>query len=672
MAQRRIDTFASRDARNDINDNFTELYNSLTGEIDIARLPKKSIDATYIKDKSLSTDVVDFLTHGKNMFSGTFTDNLTLQTAHPDFPNGNLGYTTSSGRKSGVIKINKGDTITVTKYEGGDRFNVMLVDKYPDREDLPLPLLYLHQGDFGPEKQSHTFTNDVNAEYLVVQTNLNASSVPEMQVELGSEETEYEEYKVVFKGDLKMEDVKPSDTTFFVTKNIFDGVFVPKLTYQTGISGFPNGNIGSTSNALRKCGIIPIEPNRKYKITKRGGDRFNVMLVGDKPTTDNLPMGLLYKYQGAFGGELATHEFENTYGAKYLVVQTNFATEDIATLHVEDTSNEGYYIPKDYIDPALKQVDAKKDAVFNFYTNINQLYRHYGTLEDFWESPTTLTVEDYHDRFNDLISGHTDIASRTKLGDVTGDFPLYKYEIKPPNYEAGFEADNGTGGGYEVKLPKVYFVTGIHGYERSTSLSAYYAFKEILENQTNSELLEFLKMNVHINIIALANPSGWTNDTYGNGNNINLNRQFPPNQEPTQSEAILIKEEIERNLDMDFFIDFHNINSNLRKTWLGFSLTNNDMFIKTLSNMYRNLGREWQKEHSTFPQELTKRWAYNAQSNNGTVAHFTEIIHGIPSTLMEIPNEIEWVDGGKFGEPTVRLGVEYIINSLIGALRTKM
>ena len=670
MARRVIDTFWDRKTRNDINDNFKELYEGMNGPISADRLP--IIDGSIIAPGSITAESTDFITPGKNLFNGQYIKGYSYFSAVGEY--GAVGKSSEEESYIGIIKIEQGETYTVTKLSGGNRLNVMLTNEIPRSSEYVLLMEPVWQGDFSSSKQNYTFTNNVGAKYLVVQTNYGSSDLPKLQVEIGSESTEYEDYEIKFAGEVDFKDVTPEKTTFFKksSKNLFGGEYYTNLTYSVLPQG-SNGRLIYTSSDDRYVAIEEIEEGETFSLTKlEGGNRFNVMLINDIPFSSN-PVPLEAPiWQGTFTPDKQTYTFTNDVNAKYVAIQTNLGEPNPPRLQIEKGSTPtpyepGIYIPKQYIEPNDEK-DLSVDYRFNFPVNLYSLYRKQNDIANYIEDPGELTVEEYHTMFNDLVSQHTEIAKRTKLGDVTGDFPLYLYEIKPPTYWVDYENDSGGTGGRPSPLPKITMTTGIHGHERSPSISAFYAFKELLENPEDNELIDFLKMNVHFECIALANPSGWTDGTYNNGNNVNLNRDFPPNREPEQIEAILIKNHLD-NANMDFFIDFHNMY--FRDGYIGYTLSSSDVFKYSMNNVYRDLGRSWAKQYPEMPQEIDHIWGYNSIPNNGTVGNYVQTQLGIESALMEIIRSNNWLGGGSFSEPIARMGVELIVNAIASALRTK-
>ena len=97
----------------------------------------------------------------------------------------------------------------------------------------------------------------------------------------------------------------------------------------------------------------------------------------------------------------------------------------------------------------------------------------------------------------------------------------------------------------EQKKPKIVIITGIHGFERPSSLGFYYFVKNIFES--TDSVYEFIRNNINLVAVPLMCPSGWNNATYKNSNGRNLNRDFPGTEDGiawSENESNLLKDVI--------------------------------------------------------------------------------------------------------------------------------
>src|SRR5699024_8232990 len=151
MARKVIDTFWDRKTRNDINDNFEELYEGMNGPISADRL--HSIDGSMIVPGSISAENTDFITTGKNLFNGKYLKGYSFFSNTGE--HGSVGLSSNENSYIGIIKIDIGQTYTVTKLEGGNRLNVMLTNGIPTPSKHTLLIAPVYQGSQSSAKQSY-------------------------------------------------------------------------------------------------------------------------------------------------------------------------------------------------------------------------------------------------------------------------------------------------------------------------------------------------------------------------------------------------------------------------------------------------------------------------------------------------------------------------------------
>jgi len=225
-------------------------------------------------------------------------------------------------------------------------------------------------------------------------------------------------------------------------------------------------------------------------------------------------------------------------------------------------------------------------------------------------------------------------------------------------------------------------ITGIHGFERPSTLSFYYFAKNIFES--TDPIYEFIRNNINLVTVPLMCPSGWNGVTYGNSNGRNLNRDFPGTEEGTawsQNESNLLKSVIEDNLDMDFFLDWHNCY--YRATYpacISYGLTDDPDLYNPYLRVIQTIGNRWQKAYPAIDQTLGTLWGHNAHPNKGTVGLWLSTEYGIKALLFESGMRHQ-ILGGYSGTSTsdqqrnhgdeycVRQGVEIATNLIIALIR---
>ena len=175
--------------------NFLVLYTGATSKIPPVQVEEGEISTNY---EAFDWDMNVFgkekndilLKTGKNLSNNQYVDGLAVDVALPRVSE------TTVRTKTLIVPIENGKEYTLTKFQGGNRFRLVLVDEYPSPEKLPLGG-YFHQflPDNAPSIISYTFKNEGGRNkinYLVLQTNTSSIDTPHVQVEEGSHGTAYE------------------------------------------------------------------------------------------------------------------------------------------------------------------------------------------------------------------------------------------------------------------------------------------------------------------------------------------------------------------------------------------------------------------------------------------------------------------------------------------------
>ena len=154
--------------------------------------------------------------------------------------------------------------------------------------------------------------------------------------------------------------------------------------------------------------------------------------------------------------------------------------------------------------------------------------------------------------------------TKKEVGEVFGR-KIYNYTFK------NFELENFSE--FQPKNYKMLIITSIHGYEQGCAWTTAQFFKELCENE-DDEILSFIRRNVTFEIIPVLNPWGFDHNDRKNGNQVDLNRNFPQGfmnitdvsseiysgTKPfSESETQIVKKFIEANKDAQVVLDYHNI-----------------------------------------------------------------------------------------------------------------
>lgn len=630
--------------------------------------------------RAITPDKTTFFTGGGNLFNGIYREGLLVRGSNGTALIPTKNYDSYKGMTA-VIPIESGKTYSIVA--NADQSNVFRVgthsaditfNDYPFDSPTFLNRM-IYAGDAGDSTNSTSVKANENDKFLYVYVSNNGTNV-----ELSVTENSIDKAYIP---NLDKGEVKPEMTSFFSegSNNLFNGVYYDGLLFyadraDTGQTLFLRN---SYDNVRGRTAIVPVKPSTTYSVK-----------VHDTPTNDVFRIGLMDSYPefidsnnlsniaDDFVMETRTNDKEYTFTTKSatqyaMIYVSNDGSEPRLMVEEGDGYSpfeSGYFIPSSFLQlPNSLESEGKNDGKYSFGGDFGKYYSH-PVITNYFSNPTTITPDDFRYTFQNLIRKYPEVSNFTVMGREDFNEQLNYYEIKPKEYYKGTYWNQNPGDeGTPVKLPKIVITAGIHGRERNVSYAAYYLFKAILENPNNIEELDILKTNFHIIVIPVASPSGFIDNTYENRSGMNINRDFPPYGEVTQGETKLIKKVLDENKDMDFFIDYHNMQP--RHDLIGYSLTDNEFFKNMTLNMYRRVGRHWQQKESGMPQEINHRWAYTVASNEGTVGRYVNDVLGVPSSLIEIPLEYQWGSEGRHGPKNTQMGVDILMNTIFACIRSR-
>src|SRR5699024_8691834 len=272
--------------------------------------------------------------------------------------------------------------------------------------------------------------------------------------------------------------------------------------------------------------------------------------------------------------------------------------------------------------------------------------------------------------FKTLVNQNDDIGRSTNLGMDDSGVATYMFESKPPAYnDAPYVSNTKPEDGVPMRLPKIMITGGIHGSEKSPPISIYYFLKTLWENPDNDPNIDALVQNVHFIFVPIVGPEGYNSGTYNNGT-INLNRDFPPHGNAVKKSTQYVKDVMALNQDMDYFIDLHNMFG--RDGMLGYVLTNDELWKRVGTNIFKDIGARWAKKDSSIPSERNHKFAVATQANAGTIGRYAQDVIGTQATLLEVPRKNPFnLSEDEYGEHIVRLGVDILFNAVYSAIRYK-
>lgn len=373
------------------------------------KLSQKELNDEFSKDKAVLDKLYNnrdklFLDAKNIALKNYLIKGISMRTYYPSDPYSDTINTSVEGYVM-VVPIDNDTTYTVTKYEGGNRFRVGLLMEYPTAESMPLAVHNTQWLADSADKQTTTITNTIGANYLGIYIALDTDSIPNVQVEEGEFETDYEEPPISESISISMNDIFnieksiPEITQFFgfsetkvisqkgitekfdeisQSRHIF-GVFRDDIvhSYYTNISEshIRIKSDGTISNTY----VFEIENGRSYKVSKGwGGNRFRVSLFDDLPINEDDKIYVNQQFKGNDDNTEQTHVITNTSNSRYMMLMIGFNT------------NEAPSVEALLIKPPLTSNDYEyntDEAVRRFMNSVNEKARDIGMINSNFANP---------------------------------------------------------------------------------------------------------------------------------------------------------------------------------------------------------------------------------------------------------------------------------------------
>ena len=153
------------------------------------------------------------------------------------------------------------------------------------------------------------------------------------------------------------------------------------------------------------------------------------------------------------------------------------------------------------------------------FTPPNEIYE-FDEIDNTWMTSSdnktlAITSDEFLADWYDIYLGvHDDGLNVTKniIGkDQSGSYYVYEYDFKPKNYTR-----------------TILLTSGTHAYELSASFGLAYFFKDLMTTPYKHDGFKYIRENVRIKVIPIANPWGYNQSpkVYANSNGVNPNRNF--------------------------------------------------------------------------------------------------------------------------------------------------
>ena len=170
----------------------------------------------------------------------------------------------------------------------------------------------------------------------------------------------------------------------------------------------------------------------------------------------------------------------------------------------------------------------------------------------------SVTVADVMAKWEAIRSANSGYVSRSVLGQSGNGADIYEYIFEPASYSR-----------------TILLSAGIHGSERSAVFALVRLMHHIANDYSGDDALTYLRNNVRIVCIPIANPDGFDANTRQNANGVDLNRNFDyewssyPSGDPfdhdykgtaafSEAESQVMRDWLASYHDAFAFLDFHN------------------------------------------------------------------------------------------------------------------
>ena len=459
-----------------------------------------------------------------------------------------------------------------------------------------------------------------------------------------------ENIPIIGNSKIKEGSITTDKTSFFKqTNNMYNK---NDVLLETGIS-YIDGSLIVNTTCVTSNKII-VEPKKKYTVTgvsiRRAFYTNEDILISTTVSMDTevfeVPLRTSYM----------RISIPNEQKGSIMLNEGNYSMP-FEEYHTPYLYNE--YINKEEIKEEIKDISSKE---FIFSTqNINTDYcpisvKAIDGTEDF--NADTILSEDIYRKYDELASKYPDYISKTLLGkDSTDTFDIYKYEFRPQRSK--------TLNGTEYKgFPTIILTSGIHGDgsnagDRPNIVCAlYYFLKDVCENWTKQECLEYVRWNLNIIVIPVVNPWGFDNKDRRNGRQVDINRNFDLNwiqgvlgsnvyggEAPfSEKESQYIRDLVNENKDAIFFCDFHTTGGiQTQDKMIYFDMSNNSILFNPANDLIRKLSVNWNnREYEGLNTNINFHGYIVDEGPAGICNSWVDRVANIPAcTLETFPNFVD-------------------------------
>ncbi len=427
--------------------------------------------------------------------------------------------------------------------------------------------------------------------------------------------------------------------------NLFDGNYIKGAGLTSKSDLFVYTNIENSRTA-----IVPIEPNTTYYIRSFDAqNRFRLSTVSDIPdigeritvilnrTIENLPVH---------------YNFTSNDTAKWLILTVSNASQEPRLQVIKGTDYTSFIGYNNLLEKPIEEIK------YYFLDDINGIFDS-ETIQSALDAETT-RITDIYSVYDELVTNFPNAVSMEVLGTVsTENLEMRKYTFN------SIQITNNSR--YTLAKPKFIFIAGIHGYEQGSSFCLANVLKQMMNG--TDEISNFIRNNIEIIVVPVANPYGYNHNQRKNENGVDLNRNFPEGwtlvsdttseyyggaSANSETETQLLVSLLENNQDAYYAVDFHNIASGYPLMYL----YDGDQ-AQFCNSLFVTLTKKWLGEYSGFPTNRLLGYC-----NNGVNACFAKqaLSYDIDSFVAETPWIMPVIGATKYDVPTLQTGCDVVGN----------
>lgn len=353
------------------------------------------------------------------------------------------------------------------------------------------------------------------------------------------------------------------------------------------------------------------------------------------------------------------------------LMPVDYTVEGAFFIKIAIAYNDEREIPLNEIDSIadLIEIAPPADKQKNKYYIVDDLVGVFENEDiELFESPVHVQSEEIFALYDDLMSDFPDYITKELRGTGTGNTQMYAYRFAPEPLESRE---------FDVKIPKIIIVAGIHGDEKNPVFATYNMFRQICKNWREDDILEFLRFNIEFVVVPIANQTGFNRNRRYTDNDVDLSRNFPVLYSPTtgkpgagpasEPETQLIMDLMDENRDAEYLIDYHNMY--WRDGYMGYVISPYEDTSTLINKTINTLGRNWQKRYPFFPQEESHLFGYSVFTGNANLSTCTQM-YGIKGATLEIIRQVEWQpEWSTYDAFAIGRATELLVNTLKGFIK---